>query len=73
MADVDGLLVGGGSYPFRTYMPTKVKDLYVKNNDWVYGPIDVACSEVTAGWNARLATIDGNGQPVPGNTLACHN
>lgn len=73
MADIDGLLVGGGSYPFRTYMPTKVKDLYVKNNDWVYGPIDVACSEVTAGWNARLATIDGNGQPVPGNTLACHN
>ena len=42
------------------------------NNDWVYGPIDVACSDVMAGWNARLATIDSNGQPVPGNTLACH-
>lgn len=73
IADVDGLLVAGGSYPFRTYMPTNVKDLYVKNNDWVYGPIDVACSDVTAGWSAQLATIDGNGQPVAGATLACHN
>lgn len=73
IADVDGLLVAGGSYPFRTYMPTKVKDLYVKNNDWVYGPIDVACSDVTAGWTAHLATIDGNGQPVAGTALSCHN
>jgi hypothetical protein len=73
IADVDGLLVAGGSYPFRTYMPTKVKDLYVKNNDWVYGPIDVACVDVTAGWTAHLATIDGNGQPVAGTALTCHN
>lgn len=71
MADVDGLLVAGGSYPFRTYMPTRVKDLYVKNNDWVYGARDAACSSVTAGWDAHLATIDGNGQPVPGAVVAC--
>ncbi len=73
IADVDGLIVAGGSYPFRTYMPTKVKDLYVKNNDWVYGPIDVACSVVTAGWDAHLATIDGNGQPVAGAAVSCQN
>lgn len=71
MADVDGLLVGGGSYPFRTYMPTKVKDLYIKNNDWVYGPRDAACSVVTAGWGAHLATIDSNGQPVAGTAVSC--
>lgn len=72
MANVNGLIVAGGSYPFRTYMPTKVQDLYVKNNDWVYGPIDVECSAVTAGWGAHLATINANGQPVAGASLACN-
>ncbi len=72
MANVNGLIVAGGSYPFRTYMPTKVQDLYVKNNDWVYGPIDVACSAVAAGWGAHLATINANGQPVAGASLACN-
>lgn len=73
MADVDGLIVAGGSYAFRTYMPTRVKDLYIKNNDWVYGPVDAACSDVTAGWDAHMATIDGNGQPVSGAAIACSN
>lgn len=71
MADVNGLIVKGGGYAFRTYLPTKVDDLYIINNSWVFGPRDAACGDVTAGWDAHLATLDGNGQPIVGATVAC--
>lgn len=32
-----------------------------------------SCVGVPAGWNAHLATIDGNGQPVVGSAVPCLN
>ena len=70
--DIDGLLVGGSSgYPFRSGMPGPVKNLNVIDGSWVYGPVDVDCSVVTA-FQARVVTLDSAGQPVStGRTIGC--
>ncbi|GAA1222298.1 hypothetical protein GCM10009655_22370 [Rhodoglobus aureus] len=70
--DIDGLLVGGSSgYPFRSGMPGPVKNLNVIEGSWVYGPVDVNCSVVSA-FQAQVVTLDSAGQPVStGKTIAC--
>lgn len=68
--DIDGLIVSGGGYPFRDGMPGPVKHLYVVDKSWVYGPVNVNCSAVTA-WQANVATLDAAGQPVAGRAVAC--
>jgi len=70
--DIDGLLVGGSSgYPFRSGMPGPVKNLNVIEGSWVYGPVDVNCSVVTA-FQAQVVTLDSAGQPVStGKNIAC--
>jgi hypothetical protein len=55
-ATVDRLLVMGGGYPFRMGVPGTVSGLKIVNKSWVFGPIDVACSLVSA-WEASIVTI----------------
>ena len=70
--DIDGLLVGGSSgYPFRSGMPGPVKNLNVIDGSWVYGPVDVNCSVVTA-FQAQVVKLDAAGQPVStGRAIGC--
>lgn len=58
---VDGLLVMGGGYPFRLGVPGPVSGLRIVKDSWVFGPIDVACSQVSS-WNASIVTIDADYQ-----------
>lgn len=71
IANINGLMIAGGGYSFRAYMPVKVKDLFIKKDSWHYMASDVDCSNVTAGWDAHLATIDANGQPIAGAAVPC--
>jgi hypothetical protein len=57
-ADVDGLLVSGGGFSFRLGVAGSVRGLAVQDRSWGYGPVDVACSRLTA-WEARVVTPDG--------------
>ncbi|MGV8911594.1 MAG: DUF4082 domain-containing protein [Rhodoglobus sp.] len=70
--DIDGLLVGGSSgYPFRSGMPGPVKNLNVIEGSWVYGPVDVNCSAVSA-FQAQVVKLNAAGQPVStGKNIAC--
>jgi Bacterial TSP3 repeat len=67
-ADIDGLLVIGGTYSFRLGMPGKVRNLrigdappgpYGSGHSWAYGPIDVRCSAVSE-WSANIVNYDAN-------------
>lgn len=60
--DIDGLLVSGGGYPFRSGMPGPVKNLNVVDGSWSFGPVDVNCSAVSD-WSARVVRLDAAGQP----------
>jgi hypothetical protein len=70
--DIDGLLVGGSSgYPFRSGMPGPVKNLNVIEGSWVYGPVDVNCSVVSA-FQAQVVKLNSAGQPVStGKNISC--
>jgi len=60
-ATVDRLLVTGGGYPFRLGVPGTVSGLKIVDRSWSYGPINVACSLVSA-WEASIVNIDANYQ-----------
>ncbi|NYI75704.1 hypothetical protein [Nocardioides panzhihuensis] len=68
--DIDGLVVAGGGYPFRNGMPGPTRNLYVVDQSWVFGPLDVDCS-VATDWSAAVVTMDSAGQPVPIRDLPC--
>lgn len=68
--DIDGLLVGGGGYPFRNGMPGPVRNLNVIDGDWAFGPVDVRCSVVTS-WSAQTVRLDAAGQPVRVRSIGC--
>ena len=71
--DVNRLLVMGAGYPFRNGMPGTVRGLKIVNDSWVFGPIDVRCSVLSA-WQADIVRINSNYQvtrtvrPQPCNT-----
>ena len=58
--DIDGLVVKGGGYPFRLGMPGVVRDLKIVQDSWEYGPIDVACREVSE-WDAEIVRLVSGG------------
>jgi thrombospondin type 3 repeat protein/binary toxin B/toxin PA len=61
-ADIDGLLVRGGSYSFRMGTPGSVRNLMIVNNGWRSGPIlivDAGCSAISP-WDARIVNVDAN-------------
>ena len=68
--DIDGLIVSGGGYPFRLGTPGTVRNLYVVDRSWVFGPLDVRCSLVSQ-WQAATATLNSAGQPVVVRNLPC--
>jgi len=68
--DIDGLVVSGGGYPFRLGTPGTVRNLYVVDRSWVFGPLDVRCNLVTQ-WQASTATLNSAGQPVVVRNLPC--
>lgn len=68
--DIDGLMVGGGGYPFRSGMPGTVKNLKVIEKNWGYGPTLVECSPISA-WQADVVRLDAAGQPVTVRGISC--
>lgn len=58
-ATINRLLVMGQGYPFRLGTTGTVNVLRVVNNSWIFGPVDVDCSQVSQ-WDARKVTIDSN-------------
>jgi hypothetical protein len=53
--DIDRLLVKGGGYSFRNGMPGPVRNLWVVEKSWGYGPVEHGG---TCPWDARLVTVD---------------
>lgn len=70
-ADIDGLIVKGGGYPFRLGTPGTVRNLNIVNDSWTFGPIDVNCSALSV-WDAHIVNLDANGQPVTIRTQPCN-
>jgi hypothetical protein len=68
--DIDGMLVSGGGYPFRNGMPGTVKNLNVVDGSWVYGPVDVNCSALSA-WQAQTVKLGSDGSTTPVRSIAC--
>lgn len=66
--DIDGLLVSGGGYPFRTGTPGAVRHLQVVKDSWAYGPVDVRCEGVSA-QQAMVVTVSG-GRTTPVEPIA---
>jgi hypothetical protein len=62
---VSKLTVKGGGFPFRLGTSGQVRGLRVVRGSWGYGPIDVACSRLTA-WSAQV--VQPAGKP---RRLAC--
>jgi Bacterial TSP3 repeat/Clostridial binary toxin B/anthrax toxin PA Ca-binding domain len=61
-ADIDGLLVRGGSYSFRMGTPGSVRNLRIANNGWRSYPIliaDAGCSAINP-WDAQIVDVDAN-------------
>ena len=55
-ADIDGLVVDGGGYPFRLGTTGTVRNLHIIDNSWGYGPISVAC-RLLSSWQASVSTL----------------
>jgi hypothetical protein len=70
-ADIDGLLVQGGGFPFRLGTAGSVEDLVIARGSWGYGPTDVDCGLLSQ-WQASVATVHG-GQPHDRTPLRCHS
>ena len=68
--DIDGMLVSGGGYPFRNGMPGTVKNLNVVDGSWVYGPVDVNCSALSA-WQAQTVKLASDGSTTPVRSISC--
>jgi hypothetical protein len=62
-ADIDGLLVRGGRYPFWLGTPGVVRGLRIGSGSWMFVPIGVRCSLVTA-WEAKVVDVSANYQPT---------
>jgi hypothetical protein len=56
-ATIDRLLVAGQGYSFRDGMPGSVTGLRVVNGSWIFGPVDVQCTALSA-WEAKIVNID---------------
>ena len=70
-ADIDGLVVDGGGYPFRLGTTGTVRNLHIIDNSWGYGPISVAC-RLLSSWQASVSTYDAAGQPVVVRAQSCN-
>jgi hypothetical protein len=70
-ADIDGLIVDGGGFPFRLGTPGTVRNLHIVDGSWYYGPISVACPLLSF-WQASISTIGADGQPTPVRAQPCN-
>ena len=71
-ADVDGLLVSGGPYPFQLGTPGTVKNLKVVDGSWWAGPTYVtSCPRVTWGTGNEVVSINPDGSLKTVRALAC--
>lgn len=68
--DIDGLVVSGGGYSFRLGTPGSVRGLMVVRGSYHYGPLEVACSRLSA-WEATSVRLDASGKPVAQRPLRC--
>jgi hypothetical protein len=61
-ATVDGLLVSGGGWVFRSDSPVSVRGLRVVDGTWQYGPVDkgVTCPRVTSWVDNAVSDALGN-------------
>lgn len=67
---VDGLLVEGGGYAFRSGTEGSVRNLQVVQDTWGYGPVDVLCPALTT-WQAHTVTADEEGRTTPVDPIEC--
>jgi hypothetical protein len=70
-ADIDGLIVDGGGFPFRLGTPGTVRNLHIVDGSWVYGPISVACGLLSS-WQASISTVGADGQPAVVRAQPCN-
>jgi hypothetical protein len=56
-ASIDGMLVMGGGFTFRSGVPGSVRGLKIVDGSWSYAPVDVDCSRLRS-WDAEIVTID---------------
>jgi len=59
-ADINGLLIKGGPYPFRLGTRGSVQGLKIVNNSWDFGPIlitDAGCGAISP-WEAKVVEVD---------------
>jgi hypothetical protein len=68
-ADISGLVVQGGGYPFRLTTPGSVQGLHIVDG-WGYGPMEVRCSLISS-WSADIVTLDVAGQPLALRSQPC--
>lgn len=67
--DIDGLIVSGGIWPITITQATTLTNVYVVEDTYSDAtPIDVVGS-VTGDFSAWMCTLDGNGQPIPGDPI----
>lgn len=55
-ADIDGLLLSGGSYSLRLTTAGSARNVKVVDRSWIYGPTEVACNQVTWGTGNEIVT-----------------
>ena len=70
-ADIDGLLLSGGSYSLRLTTPGSVKGVKIVDRSWVYGPTEVACNQVTWGAGNEIVTRQPDGTLTKVRDLPC--
>lgn len=66
---IDGLLVGGGGYPFRAGTSGTVRNLRVIDESWGYGPAEVSCPAVAV-TGSHVVTVADDGFTTPVERLA---
>ena len=70
-ADINGLLLKGGGYPFRLGTTATVRGLKIVDRSFNFGPIDVKCS-VVRGFEAELVTVDAAFRPTTVRKIPCN-
>lgn len=70
-ADIDGLLLSGGSYSFRLTTAGTAKNVKVIDRSWIYGPTEVDCPPLVWGTGNERVTVAADGTLRTVAPLSC--
>lgn len=70
-ADIDGLLLSGGSYSLRLTTAGSARNVKIVDRSWIYGPTEVACNQVTWGAGNEIVTRQPDGTLTKVRDLPC--